>query len=76
MVLRDPHDDGWAILWDGSAEDGQRGYAYLIMFVDTTWAPGDAAYVWVPGENPPDDLPAVDPPGSKRVAGSQLQWLD
>ena len=36
MVLQDPRDDGWAILRDGSPEDGQRGYAYLIMFVDTT----------------------------------------
>jgi len=76
MVLQDPHDDRWAILRGGIGEDDQIGYAFLMWGVTATWAPGDAEYLWVPGYSPPDALSAVDPPGSKRVDGSQLEWLD
>ena len=75
-MLQNPHDDGWAILRDGSIEEGQRGYAFLQRSVAATWAPGDAIYLWVPGYSPPDEMPDVDPSGSKQVAGSQLEWLN
>ena len=75
MVLQDPHHDGWAILKGEGGEDDQMGYAFRVMGVTATWAPGDAEYLWVPGYSPPDALPAVDPPGSQRVDGSQLEWL-
>lgn len=75
LALPNPPDDGWAILKGEGAEDGQMGYAFRVRGVSPAWAPGDPEYLWVPGYSPPDALPAADPPGSKRVDGSQLDWL-
>ena len=73
QILRD---EGWAILRDGTPQDGQRGSAFLKKSVAPDLAPGDANYLWVPGYSPQNEMPSVDPPGSMLVAGSQLQWLE
>jgi hypothetical protein len=67
---------GWAILKDATAQDGQRGYALLKSNMSANQGPGDPIYLWVPEYDAPAELPAVDPPGSKRVAASQLDWIE